>query len=84
MRWPLSIVPPINGSGYTSALVRASEKQCCLVFDGKNQLEGSAHGVGDHGALLVHTADGMKEITSSEVSVRPAIMRRPMKSLPPC
>ena len=54
------------------------------VFDGKNQLEGSAHGVGDHGALLVHTADGMKEITSSEVSVRPAIMRRPMKSLPPC
>ena len=54
------------------------------VLDGKNQLEGSAHGVGVHGALLVHTADGMKEITSSEVSVRPAAMRRPMKSLPPC
>ncbi len=54
------------------------------VLDGKNQLEGSAHGVGDHGALLVHTADGMKEITSSEVSVRPAAMSRPMKHVPPC
>jgi len=54
------------------------------VFDGKNILEGSAHGVGDHGALRVHTADGMKEITSSEVSVRPAVMQRPVKGLPPC
>ena len=54
------------------------------VFDGKNQLEGSAHGVGVHGALLVHTADGMKEITSSEVSVRPAAMQRPVKHVPPC
>ena len=33
--------------------------------------EGTAHGVGENGALLVHTAAGMKEITSSEVSVRP-------------
>lgn len=32
---------------------------------------GTAHGVGEDGALLVHTAAGMKEITSSEVSVRP-------------
>ena len=54
------------------------------VLDGKNQLEGSAHGVGVHGALLVHTADGMKEITSSEVSVRPAVMQRPAKQVPPC
>ena len=54
------------------------------VFDGKNQLEGSAHGVGVHGALLVHTADGMKEITSSEVSVRPAAMQRPVKHVPRC
>ena len=54
------------------------------VFDGKNQLEGSAHGVGVHGALRVHTADGMKEITSSEVSVRLAVMQRPMKGVPPC
>ena len=33
--------------------------------------QGVAHGVGESGALLVHTAAGMKEITSSEVSVRP-------------
>ena len=54
------------------------------VFDGKNTLEGSAHGVGIHGALLVHTADGMKEITSSEVSVRPAVMLPQIKQVPPC
>ncbi len=34
-------------------------------------LEGTAHGVSENGALLVHTSAGMKEITSSEVSVRP-------------
>jgi BirA family transcriptional regulator, biotin operon repressor / biotin---[acetyl-CoA-carboxylase] ligase len=54
------------------------------VFDGKNQLEGSAHGVGVNGALLVHTADGMKEITSSEVSVRPAPTPHPIKGRAPC
>jgi BirA family biotin operon repressor/biotin-[acetyl-CoA-carboxylase] ligase len=37
--------------------------------------QGTAHGVGEHGALLVHTATGMKEITSSEVSVRPVSAR---------
>ncbi len=34
-------------------------------------LSGSARGVTGAGALLVHTAAGMKQITSSEVSVRP-------------
>ncbi len=33
-------------------------------------LEGTVHGVSENGALLVHTSAGMKEITSSEVSVR--------------
>lgn len=33
---------------------------------------GMAHGVGEDGALLVHTAGGMLSITSSEISVRPA------------
>ena len=33
---------------------------------------GMAHGVGEDGALLVHTAGGMLPITSSEISVRPA------------
>jgi len=36
--------------------------------------QGVAHGVGENGALLVHTAAGMKEITSSEVSVRPVTL----------
>jgi BirA family transcriptional regulator, biotin operon repressor / biotin---[acetyl-CoA-carboxylase] ligase len=35
-------------------------------------LQGTAHGVDESGALLVHTSAGMKQITSSEVSVRPA------------
>ena len=33
--------------------------------------QGTAHGVTESGALLVHTASGMREVTSSEVSVRP-------------
>jgi BirA family transcriptional regulator, biotin operon repressor / biotin---[acetyl-CoA-carboxylase] ligase len=33
---------------------------------------GTAHGTSEAGALLVHTADGMNTVTSSEVSVRPA------------
>jgi len=33
---------------------------------------GTAHGVSEAGALLVHTASGMQAVTSAEVSVRPA------------
>ena len=33
---------------------------------------GTAHGVNETGALLVHTAHGMHAVTSSEVSVRPS------------
>ena len=33
---------------------------------------GTAHGASESGALLVHTAQGMQAVTSSEVSVRPA------------
>ena len=33
---------------------------------------GTAHGVSESGALLVHTAHGMHAVTSSEVSVRPS------------
>ncbi|MDP2255745.1 MAG: biotin--[acetyl-CoA-carboxylase] ligase [Polaromonas sp.] len=43
--------------------------------------QGTAHGVGENGALLVHTAAGMKEITSSEVSVRPVSATT---AAPPC
>lgn len=35
---------------------------------------GMAHGVGDDGALLVHTAQGMQAVTSAEISVRPAVV----------
>ena len=35
--------------------------------------QGTAHGVGENGGLRVHTATGMQEITSSEVSVRPLV-----------
>ena len=34
--------------------------------------QGTAHGVTDCGALRVYTASGMQDITSAEVSVRPA------------
>lgn len=34
--------------------------------------QGAARGVGADGALLVHTASGMKQVTSSEISVRPS------------
>ncbi|MBC5782766.1 biotin--[acetyl-CoA-carboxylase] ligase [Ramlibacter sp. USB13] len=33
---------------------------------------GTAHGVGEDGSLLVHTAAGLRAVGSSEVSVRPA------------
>jgi len=44
---------------------------------------GTAHGAGENGALLVHTAAGMKEITSSEVSVRP-VAEPPAEGARPC
>ena len=49
--------------------------------------EGEAHGVSENGALLVHTSVGMKEITSSEVSVRPVNGRAraaPATGISPC
>ena len=52
-----------------------------LLSDG---LEGTAHGVGENGALLVHTAAGMQEITSSEVSVRPVQANPANEGQRPC
>ena len=51
------------------------------LSDGTN---GQAHGVTETGALLVHTLAGMKEITSSEVTVRPVSGRAPTGDLRPC
>ena len=39
---------------------------------------GTAHGVGEDGALLVHTAQGMQAVTSAEISVRPAVVAAPL------
>ena len=52
------------------------------VLQGRNvQLSdgtiGTAHGVGEDGALLVHTAGGMLPVTSSEFSVRPVAASMP-------
>ena len=44
---------------------------------------GTAHGVAENGALLVHTAGGMVEVSSSEVSVRP-VTSGPAAGAPPC
>lgn len=41
------------------------------LSDGQN---GTAHGVAEDGALLVHTAQGMQAVTSAEISVRPAVL----------
>jgi BirA family biotin operon repressor/biotin-[acetyl-CoA-carboxylase] ligase len=38
---------------------------------------GTALGVDETGALLVHTAAGMKRVTSSEISVRPSTATPP-------
>jgi BirA family biotin operon repressor/biotin-[acetyl-CoA-carboxylase] ligase len=44
------------------------------LSDGRS---GTAHGVGEDGALLVHTAGGMLPVTSSEISVRPVAATMP-------
>lgn len=46
--------------------------------------EGVARGVGANGALHVHTAFGMKEITSSEISVRPVAPARAVQGPGAC
>lgn len=38
---------------------------------------GTAHGVSEDGALLVHTASGMRAISSAEISVRPTALPLP-------
>ncbi len=54
------------------------------LVDGQQRIDGTAHGVGDNGALRVLTADGMKEITSSEVSVRPLAIDAANAERSPC
>ena len=79
----LQLVPPLVQAvqafeqfGFTPFQARFAQRDVLAgrevrIFDGQNSLAGTAYGVGESGALLVHTPAGMKEITSSEVSVRP-------------
>ncbi len=76
----LRIVPPLvamlrsfEGYGFGPMQPRFAARdvlqgRAVTLSDGHT---GTAHGVGDDGALLVHTAGGMQAITSSEISVRP-------------
>ena len=77
----LRIVPPLvamlqafEGYGFAPMQPRFAARdvlqgRAVTLSDGT---AGMAHGVGDDGALLVHTAGGMQAITSSEISVRPS------------
>lgn len=76
----LRIVPPLvamlrsfEGYGFGPMQPRFAARdvlqgRAVTLSDGHT---GTAHGVGDDGALLVHTAGGMQAITSAEISVRP-------------
>ena len=77
----LRIVPPLVGMLQSFALYGFGPVQ--PRFDLRDVLRGrsvhlsdgqagTAHGVGEDGALLVHTPQGMQAVTSSEISVRPA------------
>jgi BirA family biotin operon repressor/biotin-[acetyl-CoA-carboxylase] ligase len=75
------IVPPLvamlqafEGYGFSPMQARFAQRdilqgRAVTLSDGT---AGIAHGVGEDGALLVHTAGGMQAITSSEISVRPS------------
>ena len=81
----LRIVPPLvamlqafEGYGFAPMQPRFAARdvlqgRAVTLSDGHT---GTAHGVGDDGALLVHTAGGMQAVTSSEISVRPTGMPR--------
>lgn len=77
----LRVAAPLVGMLQSFAVYGFAPMQPCFalrdVLQGRTvQLSdgtsGMAHGVGEDGALLVHTAGGMLPITSSEISVRPA------------
>lgn len=77
----LRIVPPLvamlqsfEGYGFAPMQPRFAARdvlqgRAVTLSDGT---QGTAHGVAEDGALLVHTPQGMQAITSSDISVRPA------------
>lgn len=79
----LRIVPPLvamlqgfEACGFAPVQPRFAARdvlqgRAVTLSDGQT---GTAHGVGEDGALLVHTAQGMQTVTSAEISVRPAVL----------
>ena len=79
----LRIVPPLvamlqgfDACGFAPVQPRFAARdvlqgRAVTLSDGQT---GTAHGVGEDGALLVHTAQGMQAVTSAEISVRPAVL----------
>lgn len=79
----LRIVPPLvamlqgfEACGFAPVQARFAARDVLqgrpvTLSDGQT---GTAHGVGEDGALLVHTAQGMQTVTSAEISVRPAVL----------
>ena len=76
----LRVVPPLvqavqafEQSGFAPFQARFARRDvlCGRAVTLSDGTAGTACGVSDNGALRVHTLAGMKEVTSSEVSVRP-------------
>ena len=79
----LRIVPPLvamlqgfEACGFAPVQARFAARDVLqgrpvTLSDGQT---GTAHGVAEDGALLVHTAQGMQAVTSAEISVRPAVL----------
>ena len=79
----LRIVPPLvamlqgfEACGFAPVQPRFAARdvlqgRAVTLSDGQT---GTAHGVAEDGALLVHTAQGMQAVTSAEISVRPAVL----------
>jgi BirA family biotin operon repressor/biotin-[acetyl-CoA-carboxylase] ligase len=70
----VTAVQGFEGAGFAPFQLRYAARdllrdRAVTLSDGRS---GTAHGVTDAGALLVHTDQGMQSVTSAEVSVRPA------------
>lgn len=70
----VAMLQSFEGYGFSPMQARFGQRdilqgRAVTLSDGQ---AGTAHGVGEDGALLVQTASGMQAITSSEISVRPS------------
>lgn len=70
----VAMLQSFEGYGFSPMQARFAQRdilqgRAVTLSDGQ---VGTAHGVGEDGALLVQTASGMQAVTSSEISVRPS------------